>query len=698
MNRAEKRRQQKLAKKAAKREARKKPTTDQRERQQQVTFQRMDQAVQHQTAGEFRKAEVICQQVLQTDPNQPDALHLLGVMASQVGKNDIALEFITKSLAIKPDFALGHHNLGIVLAALGKIEKAESAQRKAVALKPDFAEAWLHMSRALQAQGRMAQAEEVCRRVVALRPNQADPLNSLGLVLRANGRMDESTESFKRAVSSQPNHVAARTNLGASLIEEGQYKEALSHLQRAAELSPKDAEIHNNLGSAYEAAGNHKEAEACLRRAIEISPGYAQAHANLALALRSQGRLEEAEDFCRQAARNGPDDPSVHLNLGKILLERGNLEEAVSFFRKTLALQPDYVDALYELALSRREILNDDDLTRMEDLLRKGIWNRDQQVKAHFALATMYEGRGDTNSAFAYINSGNALRRKALAEAGEGIDPTQFSDSATRIAATFSATFLDKHRSTGNQSDLPVFIVGMPRSGTTLIEQIVASHPEVHGAGELNGIENLAINLPGRLGSEDAFPECLGEMNTESIQTLAADHLAHLQRLGGPASRVTDKMPFNFRYLGFIALLFPKARVIHCRRDAMDTGLSCFQQNFTVAHPWSTDLAGIGLVLRCYENLMTHWRAVLPIPMLELDYETVIANQEQESHRMIEFLGLPWDDVCLSFHRSQRPVRTASDWQVRRPIYSTSVGRWRTYERWLHPLREALDGKPTLER
>ena len=300
------------------------------------------------------------------------------------------------------------------------------------------------------------------------------------------------------------------------------------------------------MGSAYEAAGNHKEAEACFRRAIEISPSYAQAHANLALALRSQGRLEEAEDFCRQAAQNGPDDPSVHLNLGKIFVERGNLEEAVSCFRKALALQPDYADALYELALSRRDILNDDDLTRMEDLLRKDTWTRDQQVKAHFALATMYEGRGDTNSAFAYISNGNGLRRKALAEAGEGIDATQFADSATRIAATFSGAFLDEHGGTGNQSDLPVFIVGMPRSGTTLIEQIVASHPQVHGAGELNDIESLAFNLPGRLGSEDAFPECLREMDAETIQALAGDHLAHLQRLGGAASRVTDKMPFNF--------------------------------------------------------------------------------------------------------------------------------------------------------
>jgi Flp pilus assembly protein TadD len=694
MNRAEKRRQQKLAEKAAKREARKKPGGDQLERQQQLAIQLIDQAVQHQNAGELRKAEVICQQILQADPNQPVALHLLGVIASQAGKNDIAVEFITKSLAIKPDFAAAHHNLGIVFATLGRFEEAESAQRKAVALKPGFAEAWLHMSRALRAQARMPEAEEACRRVVALRPNHADAHNSLGIILRANGRMDEAAESFHRAVSSQPNHVAARSNLGASLIEKGQDKEALSHLLRAAELSPGDAEIYNNVGSAYEAGGNHKEAEVFFRRAIEISPGYAQAHANLALALRSQGRLEESEIFCRQAAQSGSDDPSAHLNLGKILVERGNLEEAVSCFRSVLALQPDNVDALYELAISQRDVLNDDDLTRMEDLLRTGTWTRDQQVKAHFALAWMYEGRGDTNSAFSYISNGNALRRKALAEAGEGFDPTPFADFATRIAATFSAMFLDKHRGTGNQSDLPVFIVGMPRSGTTLIEQIVASHPQVHGAGELNDIGSLAVNLPGRLRADDAFPECLREMDSESIQIIARDYLAHLHRLGGTASRVTDKMPFNFRYLGFISLLFPKARVIHCRRDAMDTGFSCFQQNFTTAHSWSTDLGEIGLVHRSYETLMAHWRAVLPIPMLEVDYETVIANQEQESRRMIEFLGLPWDDVCLFFHHSQRPVRTASDWQVRRPIYGTSVGRWRAYERYLDPLREALDGKP----
>ena len=582
MNRAEKRRQQKIAEKAAKREARKKPAGGQLERQQQLPIQQaINLAVQHHKAGDLREAEVICQRILQADPNQHDALHLLGAMASQVGKNDVAVELITKALTIKPDFAVAHNNLGIVFAALGRAEDAETAQRKAVALKPDFAEAWLHMSRALQPQGRMTEAEEVCRRVVALRPNHAAAHNSLGIVLRANGRMDEAAESFHWVISNQPNHIDARTNLGAILIEMGRHKEALSHLLRAAELNPRDAGIYNNMGSAYETRGDHKEAEVSFRRAIEISPGYAQAHANLAVTLRSQGRLEEAEDFCRRAVRNGHDDPRVHVNLGNILLERGNLEEAVSCFRKALALQPDYADALYELALSPHESLDDDDLTRMEDLLRNGAWTRDQQVTAHFALAKMYEGRGDTDAAFAYFSKGNALRRKALAEAGERFDPAFRTDLTTRIAAACSAAFLNKHRDTGNQSDLPVFIVGMPHSGTTLIEQIVASHPQVHGSGELNDIQNLAYNLPGRREPEDAFPECVRELDAKSIRTLAGNHLARLRKLGGTASRVTDKMPFNYLYLGFIALLFPKARIIHCRREAMDTGLSCFQQNFT---------------------------------------------------------------------------------------------------------------------
>ena len=243
------------------------------------------------------------------------------------------------------------------------------------------------------------------------------------------------------------------------------------------------------------------------------------------------------------------------------------------------------------------------------------------------------------------------------------------------------------------RSDKPVFIVGMPRSGTSLVEQILASHPAVHGAGELDFIHHIWVGMLGMLGSNfGKYPKCLDNLTTEQVDGMADVYLSPLVAMKPDAVRITDKMPLNFLHLGLIASLFPSARIIHCRRDPMDTCLSCFMTHFNYPQPFQHDLEHLGHFYRLYEKLMGHWKTVIDLPMLEVSYEEVVADPEAQSRRMVEFLGLPWNDDCLKFHQTKRPCATASVMQVRRPVYGSSVGRWRHYEKHLGPLKSALWG------
>jgi hypothetical protein len=277
-----------------------------------------------------------------------------------------------------------------------------------------------------------------------------------------------------------------------------------------------------------------------------------------------------------------------------------------------------------------------------------------------------------------------------LCDAESGASSQAHIDHIDRLISVFTADLLRRQTLTDQQSEVPIFIVGMPRSGTSLVEQIIASHPQVFGAGEVGYMQAISRNLNSQAVPPARYPDCLPFLSAEQLRNASAWYLARLTERAGDAVRITDKLPSSYLRLGLIALLFPRARIIHCHRDPLDTCLSCFFQNFGRNQPLCADLRKLGTVYRQYERLMAHWRRVLHIPTLEVRYEDLVKNQEPESRRLIDFCGLPWDDRCLAFHRTQRAVNTASFWQVRQPIYISSIGRWRHYERHLTPLKEAL--------
>ncbi len=623
--------------------------------------QRLAQAVQHQQAGRLAEAEALYRGILQEAPRHPHALHLLGVLAYQVGRYPEAIQLIQQALMIHGPHPVFHSNLGSVYLAAGLLVEAVAHSREAVRLQPDL----------------------------------ADGHNNLGVALRRQGQLEEAEAAFRRAIELNPNHVDARASLGAILHKQGKLQEALDVLHETVSRAPRHAQAQNDLAGLLLALDHPEEAVKHFQAAIQLRPRFPEAYSNLGLALRDLHRFDEAMECFRNALRMNPNYAQAHNNLGFALEAQGKIEAALAEFHEALRLEPQNTMALASLSnlvLAGHYRLSDSEARTLREVSARRDLPVDDRQRMEFALARQLEQEGTYAEAFEHYQRGNELRKELNRRRGIVFDPVVLHRLVDRIIATFTPELFNRV-SSGLDSELPVFVLGMLRSGTTLTEQILASHPRVHGAGELDDWDRLVVALSERLGAKEEYPECARSMTADQARALGEERLERLRKLGGDALRVVDKLPRNFMHLGLIAILLPKARVIHCRRDPVDTCLSCFLQNFANPHPWSLDLRDLGLYYREYERLMEHWKRVLPLPILELHYEELTANQEAESRRLIAFCGLEWDERCLRFHETERVVRTASSLQVRQPMYRSSVGKWKRYEAQLGPLLEALRGE-----
>jgi tetratricopeptide (TPR) repeat protein len=627
--------------------------------------QRLALAMQHHQAGRLADAEALYRGILQESPQHPHALHLLGVLAHQAGRPRDAIDLINRALAVHGPHPVFYSNLGAIHLALGLLPETVA----------------------------------YCREAVRLQPNLADAHNNLGLALLRQGQYDEAEAALRAALRVNRGHLDARCNLGAILHRQGRLNEALALLQETVRLAPNFAQARNDLGGALLACGQPEPAIEHLQEAVRLRPDFAEAQSNLGLAFRELGRIDEAVRCFRGAMRLNPAYPGAHNNLGYTLEFQGQVEEARAEFREALRLDPNNARALASLsglAAAGHYQLSDEELSRIRSLLTRNDLPADDLGRLHFALARVHDKAGDYDKAFVHYRQGNDFRKEYVRRRGAAFDPEAQRRAVDRLIAAFTPAYFERVRSFGADGELPIFVVGMMRSGTSLAEQILASHPDVYGAGELRDIDLLVNALPQHLGAAEGYPDCLARLDAAAARGLAEGHLKRLRERGGAAAaRVVDKAPFNFLHLGVIATLFPKARIIHCRRDPVDTCLSCYFQNFGEPLGFSLDLRHLGLYYREYERLIAHWAAVLPVRVFDLCYEELTADQEAVSRRMVAFCGLDWDDRCLRFHETRRPVRTASTLQVRRPMYRSAVGRWKRYEAHLGPLLEALGDRGT---
>jgi len=626
--------------------------------------------------GRTDAAIASCQRALALRPRFAAALGNLANAERARGALAAAIAGYRRVIALEPGLAEAHRNLGSALLEAGDREAAIHSLQRAIELRPEFSKAVTQLARALTAAGRGVEAIPHYQRLLA-RDTRAETLDEYAALLAGLGRYEASASCYRDLLVRTPRDGRLHANLGFVLHCLGDFRAAIEHCRRAIELEPRLPEAHLHLGNSLLALNALYEAEAAYGAGLEIAPDHAALHTAHAMAERALGRLADAEASTRRALALCPDAADTLALLGSLAVDHGRFDEAEDWLRKALAIDPELPEALGSLATLRKMSAADASWRdAAERVLARGLPVA-HAINLHHALGKYYDDVDDRDAAFQHHRRGNELARRSRLR----YDRAEMTQRVTRTLEAFDRNVLAALRSGGLGSERPVFVVGMPRSGTSLTEQILASHPEVHGAGELLYW----------IFAADAERAATAEKRAATIAELGRAYLEGLATQAPDASRVVDKLPVNFRHIGLIHAALPGARFIHLERNSLDTCLSIYFQGFSAAHPYATDFGDLAHYYHEYRRLMAHWRAVLPPQtLLEVRYEDLVDDPEAWSRRMLAHIGLPWDPRCLEFHRTERPVLTASNWQVRQPISKGSVNRWRRYERFIGPLRQAL--------
>jgi tetratricopeptide (TPR) repeat protein len=677
------------------------------------------------TSGEAKPAERLCHEILAASPEDARALHLLGVIARAQGRPDFARDYLERACRAPntPSFMLD--DLAELQLEAGRLAEAEATARRALQAPGAAATAWHRLALVLLRSGKLEESRAALEKVVELEPASIEARNNLGIVLQRLGALEPAAEIYRSALACDAENAAAHSNLASVLSELGQFEDALGHARRAIAREPRMVAAHVYAALAEAGLGRYEASLDWLDRALALAPDSVPVLTARADALRRLERFEEGLAACRQAVALAPENGEAWNTLGllchalgrdaeaiaafdeaarsllqpatalankaTILLEIGRTAEGMAALDAALAVEPDLAVAWYTRADAKTFIAGDPDIAVMERLLKVAESRGDRpsagqseqrRLLLHYALGKAYLDALDGPRAFQHLNAGSRLKRQSLP-----YDAEATARSMTAIAESFPAALFERLRDAGEPSELPIFIIGMPRSGTTLVQQLIASLPGIHTAGEPRYVETLVAELGA------AFPSAIDRLPRERFAALGKRYLAlaTAPAAAAKARHIIDKLPKNFLYAGLIHLMLPGARIIHCRRNPIDTCLSCYSKLFTTGQEFSYDLRELGAFYRSYETLMAHWRAVLPpTRFIEVDYEKVVADLEGEARRLLQFCGLPWDPACLRFHENARIVRTASMNQVRRPLYNSSVGRWQRFRTELAPLLEAL--------
>jgi Flp pilus assembly protein TadD len=659
--------------------------------------------------GRLTEAAEHHRRALLLDPTYAEAHNNLGSVLKDLGQLEAAAASYGQAVALKPQFALAHNNLGIVLRERRRPEEAIAAHRRALALVPDSAdahaqlgnalrdlerreeavasyrralvmepehvEALLNMGDALLALERFESAAEHYRRLLALRPDAAEVHGNLGNALRELGQAQAAHEAYRRALELRPDASEMHNNLGNALLDLGRFEEATASYRHALELNPSSAKAHKNLGSALRELGQLEEAEASLERALALEPASADVLTSLATVQRLLGRGEEADAKVQRALELDPGEVSAAIARADFAVDRGDFEGAEALYRDAFARDSDSAVAWAGIVTTRRMHGADAAWFMQAEQLAERPRRPRAEVALRFAMGKYLDDIGEYDQAFA--NYAKANERVKTYRPPH--DRRQLEETFEFVRQLYDAEWIEAARARAPIEHRPIFVVGMPRSGTSLAEQILASHPDVFGAGELSFWKTASLRVS--KASIESGPE------TALLDALAAEYDRFLAKLSPERRYVVDKMPANFAHLGMIHAALPDARIIHMRRHPIDTCLSIYFQNFHVAHSYANDLDDLAHFHDEYRRLMVHWLAVLPPEViLEVPYEGLVADPESWSRRMVEFAGLSWDEACLESHRTQRTVRTFSRWQVRQKISTGSVERWRRYAAHVGPL------------
>ena len=615
-------------------------------------------------------------------PGDPTLPNILGAANARMGQTETALACYDRALAIKPDFAEVHNNRGNVLSRLGQHDEAIASFRSALQIKPEYAEAHNNLGVVLYDAGRVDEAAASYRKALKVRPAYAEAQNNLGNALADLGQSEAALASFNTALQLDPRNSQAYNNMGDTLRSLGRFSEAIRCFEKVIQFRPDYAEAYNGLGATLNDQGLHKQAVENLRKAIQLKPGLAVTHCNLGNALSDLGLHDEAMDNYRAALMVKPDFAEVHSNLGNSLCEFGRYEEAIASYTSALELKPDFAEAHNNLSKLKTYTQGDPQISEILQRLSDADLTESGRMHLSFALGKVYEDLGDVDQSFSYLQQGNRLRKIALGydinwdrELFEQIKLLFNADNSQAVAMTKSGSPVTRQ---------PIFIVGMPRSGTTLTEQILASHSQVWGGGELEALGRIltpmmqrAITTPGE------------RIPSEMLANCRDAYLTDLQSLRATSPYITDKMPQNFRWIGFLLTTMPGVKIINVQREPAASCWSMFKMQFK-GHGYSNDLLDLAEYYKLYLDLMDFWRKEFPNRIYDLDYEALTRNQESETRKLLEYCDLDWEEQCLEFYKTKRAVRTPSGRQVRKKMYTGSSDVWRKYEAHLGPLLKSL--------
>lgn len=689
--------------------------------------QALQLAGQQIDARQLPQAEAILRQILQRQPRHAGAMHLMGVLAHQAGKTELAAELIGKAIEIQPDVAQFHANRGEMCRLLKRLDEAIHHGEQAVMLDPRSPNAHSNLGVAYYDRKDYARAETCQKKALELAPNLLTALNNLGSIKRELKDKEGAIEYYRQVLAIAPDYLETINNLGAVLTELEHPEEALTELLKVIRARPGYADAHCNIGNAFLlledfdkalAAFNQTlalmpdnpaallglartykekdaldEARAAVEQALALAPEKAEAYSLSGDIYTRIETYEEAEAAYRQALALDENGLGAHLGMGQLQMELGQLDAAQASYRRAMEIDPEEVAPHVFMAQARKIKPGDDTLTRLEaEAEHIDTLPPTRALSLHFALGKAYDDLKEYDRAFPHFAAGCRIKRAHIQyDAGIQDQVTQ------NIRDFFSQETLARLRGAGDPSDLPIFVLGMPRSGTTLTETIIASHPDVHGAGELRDLLALA-NQPKEGMASEGYPLSMHGLTQDDLTRMGARYVAGLRQRSATARHITDKMPANFLAVGLIHLMLPNAKIIHVKRNAADICLSGFTKLFNNSQYHTYDLAEMGRYYVNYAKVMEHWRSVLPEDaFLEVQYEELVTDKEAQTRRLIAFCGLKWNDACLESHKTERSVKTASITQVRQPVYTSSIERWRRYEKHLHPLFEALgEYAPTL--
>jgi len=574
--------------------------------------------------------------------------NLLGAAYVGLGQFEQAADWFRQMLEIDPHNADGHKNLGYALNALGRHEDAVDCYRKALATYASSAEVHYNLAAALHELTDHDGAIEHYERAMALDPGDAEIPNNLGVLFEETDRLEQAMACYMKALTLTPDSAVPHYNLARVLQALHREDEAIGHYQEAIRINPDNAEALDNLGIIYMDLGRSDDSIACLTKSLLINPDAAEVHNNLGNTLQTVGRADEAADC----------------------------------YRKALALDPGLGEAHSNLSMVTRYESDDPHIAQMLALLDRPTLPDKDRMHLSFALGKAFDDSGDPAQAFSHFAAGNRLFRATLAY-DSADDRRLFNDLKSAFSETLPTLGADYLSATAT-GQKPVFIVGMPRSGTTLVEQILAAHSQVHGAGELSTLGTGVIRT--RWSS-------LG-LTAEALRQVRESYLAGMAKIGASQPWLSDKMPLNFRWLGFVIGALPEARIIHVKRDARAVCWSIFRHYWsTGGNPYAYDLREIAAYYRLYEELMDFWHRTFPGRIYDLSYEQLTEQQEAETRNLLEVVGLDWEEACLDFHEVDRPVRTSSSMQVRRKLYQGSSEAWRQYAEFLEPMFDALGSR-----